>query len=177
MKSILSNVLFPSSTLWIYSKIVLITRCFKIYFLSKYNLDPFVRIVRHQPHRHPPHQTSTTPDIHLIGHPPNQTSITPDIHHTVCKQGYPPNKTMTTPDIHHTMCKIGHPPFGMQNRTSTTPEPHMVWWMSGVVDFLFYTWCGGCLTWWVSGVVDVWCGGCSFLHMVWWMSGVVDGEW
>ena len=30
-----------------------------------------------------------------------------------------------------------------------------VWWMSGVVDVLFYTRCGGCLVWWMSGVVDV----------------------
>ena len=30
-----------------------------------------------------------------------------------------------------------------------------VWWMSGVVDVLFYLWCGGCLMWWMSGVVDV----------------------
>ena len=30
-----------------------------------------------------------------------------------------------------------------------------VWWMSGVVDVLFYTRCGGCLVWWMS---------------VWWMS-------
>ena len=28
-----------------------------------------------------------------------------------------------------------------------------VWWMSGVVDVLFYIQCGH--------VVDVWCGGCS----------------
>ena len=46
----------------------------------------------------------------------------------------------------------------------------LVWWMSGVVDI----WCGGCLVWWLSGVVDVlfnpWCGGC----LVWWISGVVD---
>ena len=27
--------------------------------------------------------------------------------------------------------------------------------MSGVVDVLFYPWCGGCLVWWMSGVVDV----------------------
>ena len=49
-----------------------------------------------------------------------------------------------------------------------------VWWMSGVVDVLFYSWCGGCLVWWMSSVVDVlfypWCGGC----LVWWMCGVVD---
>ena len=36
--------------------------------------------------------------------------------------------------------------------------------MSGVVDVLFYPWCGGCLVWWMSffahGVVDVWCGRC-----------------
>ena len=30
-----------------------------------------------------------------------------------------------------------------------------MWWMSGVVDVLFYPWCGGCLVWWMSGVVDV----------------------
>ena len=32
---------------------------------------------------------------------------------------------------------------------------YLVWWMSGVIDFLFYTSCGGCLVWWLS---------------VWWMS-------
>ena len=30
-----------------------------------------------------------------------------------------------------------------------------VWWISGVVDVLFYPWCGGCLVWWMSSVVDV----------------------
>ena len=30
-----------------------------------------------------------------------------------------------------------------------------VWWMSGVVDVLFYGRCGGCLVWWMSSVVDV----------------------
>ena len=44
-------------------------------------------IVRHPPHRHPPHWTTTTPDIYhimdKIGHPPHQTSTTPDIHHTM----------------------------------------------------------------------------------------------
>ena len=49
-----------------------------------------------------------------------------------------------------------------------------VWWMSGVVDVLFYPWCGGCLVWWMSSVVDVWCGGCPILPMMWWMSVVVD---
>ena len=41
--------------------------------------------------------------------------------------------------------------------------------MSGVVDVLFYSLCGGCLVWSMSGVVDV-----LFLPMVWWMSGAVD---
>ena len=54
-----------------------------------------------------------------------------------------------------------------------------MWWMSGVVDVLFYTgladvWCGRCPAWWMSGVVNVLfytqCGGCP----VWWKSGVVD---
>ena len=50
-----------------------------------------------------------------------------------------------------------------------------VWWMSGVVDVLFYTWCGGCPVWWMSSVVDVLfytrCGGCLVWWMsVWWMS-------
>ena len=46
--------------------------------------------------------------------------------------------------------------------------------MSGVVDDLFYQYCGGCLVWWMFGVVDVRCDGC----LVWWMScfthGVMD---
>ena len=40
-----------------------------------------------------------------------------------------------------------------------------------MVDVLFYTRCGGCLSWWMSGVVDFHCSG-------WWISyfahGVVD---
>ena len=93
-------------------------------------------IVRHPPHRHLPHQTSTTPwvkkDIHHIRHPPHQTSTaqtsttqtstTPDIHHTLAKKGihhtrHPPHRpksrTSTTQDISHTW----HPP----HQTSTTP--------------------------------------------------------
>ena len=58
------------------------------------------------------------------------------------KKEHPPQQTSTTLDIHHTMCR------------------------SGVVDVLFYPWCGGCLVWWISGLVDVHCP-------VWWMSGVV----
>ena len=67
----------------------------------------------------------------------------------------------------------------LPHQTSTTPDPQMVWWMSGVVyiwcgGFPFYTWCGGCLMWWMSGVVGVlfysWCVGCLVWRMsVWWM--------
>ena len=39
-------------------------------------------IVQHPPHRHPPHQTSTTPNIH----------------HTVCELKHPTHQTSTTPD-------------------------------------------------------------------------------
>ena len=50
----------------------------------------------------------------------------------------------------------------------------VLWWMSSMVDVLFYMQCGGCLVWWMSGVVDVGCGEC----LVWWMSfftyGLVD---
>ena len=44
--------------------------------------------------------------------------------------------TSTSSDIHH-----------------TRRPPHM--WMSGVVDVLFYTLCGGCLAWWMSSMVNV----------------------
>ena len=70
---------------------------------------------------------STTPDINHIRHPPHQTTTTSDIHHTmcekghpshqtyltICKKGHPPHQTFTTPDIHHTR----HPPY----QTTATP--------------------------------------------------------
>ena len=46
----------------------------------------------------------------------------------------------------------------------------LFWWISGVVDVLFYKRYDGCPVWLISGVVDVRCDGCP----VWWMSSVVD---
>ena len=56
----------------------------------------------------------------------------------------------------------------------------LVWWMSGVLDVLFFRQCGVCLMWWMSSVVDVlfcpWCGGCLVWWMsVWWMSYNLSG--
>ena len=89
----------------------------------------------------------------------------------------------TTPEIHHTVCKIGHWThqtsivLDFYNQTmwivngwcSQCPILLMVWWMSGVVDFLIYTKCGECLVPLMSGLMDVWCGQCPILHTMWWM--------
>ena len=48
--------------------------------------------------------------------------------------------------FYHTVIKIGHPPHGTLTWCGGCP----VWWMSGVVDVLFYPWCGGFLVWWMS---------------------------
>ena len=119
-------------------------------------------------------------DIHHTRHPPHRTSTTPDIHHTTIYIFQKCTFPNPVPEGHTEILQLT---FILQllawyiqyQHTYSTdcggcPILHMVWWMSGVVD----VWCGGCLVWWMSGVVDVWCGGCPILHMVWWMSGVVD---
>ena len=55
-----------------------------------------------------------------------------------------------------------------------------VWWMSSIVDVLFYPWCGICLVCWMSSLpigwwmtldtghwtLDVWCGGCRTIKIL-----------
>merc|ERR1711911_565287 len=111
-----------------------------------------------------------------IRHPPHQTSTTPDIHHTMCKIGHPPqlveyvcwnwtyhaNNWRMNVSWRVSVCPSG---TGLGN-VYFWKMYIVVWWMSGVVDVR----CGGCPVWWMSyfthGVVDVRCGGC----LVWWMS-------
>ena len=64
--------------------------------------------------------------------------------------------TYTTPKIRHIFFK---PSGGGE---------HLVWWMLGVANALFYKWCGG-----YCNLLHVWCDECHILYRVWWMYGVV----
>ena len=100
------------------------------------------------------------------------TNLIVDIYHNRCST----QQTFKAPGIHHTRFSTQQT-FATQDIHHTRPSPqHMV---SGVVNIL----CGEFLVWWMSywthGLVNVlfypWCGECSFLHIllwisVWWMS-------